>query len=172
MPHLSEEQLRVRGYIQSQAAKLSVPQIIEKVRTDSAALRDAASAAAAIDSTRKPDSEHWSVNEILAHLTDTCARVNGGILGAIRDAKPAGALEDRLQETNVVRSPIEWWELLSSGREALFAQLGDVTGTENLDVTWNHAFFGDLNWREWLLFLRLHDGDHARQIQGIVAALA
>jgi len=32
--------------------------------------------------------------------------------------------------------------------------------------------FGTLNWRETLLFLRLHDLDHARQLEKNAAALA
>ena len=35
-----------------------------------------------------------------------------------------------------------------------------------------HPFFGPLTWREALLFLRLHDLDHAGQLSRIAAALA
>ena len=35
----------------------------------------------------------------------------------------------------------------------------------NLDTKWRHPMFGDLNWREWLLFLRIHAQDHARQLE-------
>jgi hypothetical protein len=34
-----------------------------------------------------------------------------------------------------------------------------------------HPFFGPLNWRETLLFMRLHDLDHAGQLKQIAAAL-
>lgn len=37
----------------------------------------------------------------------------------------------------------------------------------NLDVTVPHAFFGELNCRGWFLFLRVHDGDHTRQLAAL-----
>jgi hypothetical protein len=37
----------------------------------------------------------------------------------------------------------------------------------NLTVTVPHAFFGPLNSRAWFLFLSIHDGDHARQLQAL-----
>ena len=35
-----------------------------------------------------------------------------------------------------------------------------------------HPMFGPLTWRETLLFTRLHDLDHAGQLQKIATALA
>ena len=40
-----------------------------------------------------------------------------------------------------------------------------------LEQTVEHPFFGPLNWRETLLFIRLHDLDHAGQLQKIAGAL-
>ena len=171
MAELSEEQLRVRGYIQAQAAKLPLAAIIEKVRADSAVLAEAAVAAESIDHTKRPDADNWSVNDVLSHLAETCARLNGQILAAWERGETGDPLEDALRATEVVRRPLEWWETIRSERETLFTQLAEATGDEHLDVRWNHPFFGDLNWREWVLFFRLHDGDHGRQVAGIVAAL-
>jgi hypothetical protein len=171
MAELSEEQVRIRGYLQAQAAKLTVAELIEKVRSDSAALRISAEAATKVDCTARPRPDEWSVNDVLAHLAETCTRVNADILAAWREGKAASALRDALQRTSVVRQPGEWWEAIASEREALFAELATARGDEHLEVKWRHPFFGDLNWREWVLFLRLHDGDHARQIEQIVGAL-
>jgi hypothetical protein len=41
-----------------------------------------------------------------------------------------------------------------------------------LDATVEHPFFGPLNWRETLLFMRIHDLDHAGQLEKIAVALA
>ena len=41
-----------------------------------------------------------------------------------------------------------------------------------LEDTVEHPFFGPLNWRETLLFIRLHDLDHAGQLQKVAGALA
>ena len=171
MAEVNEEQQRVRGYLQAQAAKLSVPELMAKVLADSEALKTAAASADGIDYTKRPSGDNWSVNEVLAHVTDSCVRVNAGILAAVHEGTAARPLQDALQATGDVRRPMEWWDTLSAERRSLFKQLEAVTGDEHLDVKWNHPLFGDLNWREWLLFLRLHDGDHARQVEGIVAAL-
>ena len=172
MAELNEEQQRVRAYLQAQAAKLTVPALMAKVTVDSEALKNAAASADRIDYTRRPTEDSWSVNEVLAHVADSCVRVNAGVLAAVREGTPARPLQDALQATGDVRRPMEWWDTLSAERRSLFKQLETVTGDEHLEVKWNHPFFGDLNWREWILFLRLHDGDHARQIEAIVAALS
>ena len=44
--------------------------------------------------------------------------------------------------------------------------------TARLEATVEHPLFGPLNWRETLLFIRLHDLDHAGQLQKIAAAVA
>jgi hypothetical protein len=45
-----------------------------------------------------------------------------------------------------------------------------LPGEPNLDATVRHAFFGPLNAREWYAFLRLHDSDHAAQLNRLAAA--
>ncbi len=172
MAELNEEQLRIRGYLQAQAAKLTVPQLLDKVRTDMAQLKAAAEAGERVDYARRPSEDDWSVNEVMAHITDTCASVNSGILGAWeRGERPAG-LTDALKRSDDVVAPMVRFKQLTDEREALFARLAVASGDEHLDVKWRHGMFGDLNWREWVLFLRIHDMDHARQVEGIVTALA
>lgn len=171
MAQLSEEQQRIRGYLQAQAAKLSIPELMDKVRADSEQLRAAAEAAMAVDPTRRPSAGDWSVNEVLRHLHESSGRVNAGILAAALDGAQPGAVADRIERADDVRPPLEWVRLLREEREAAFARLEGVRGDEHLEIRWDHPFFGDLNWREWLLFLRLHDLDHAGQVRQIVAAI-
>ena len=45
-------------------------------------------------------------------------------------------------------------------------------GDERLEITIRHPTFGDFSWREWLLFMRVHDLDHLRQLQAIAARFA
>jgi hypothetical protein len=59
-------------------------------------------------------------------------------------------------------APEEW-----SGNEVMPAP-----SRRRLDVTIEHPMFGPLNWRQTLLFMRLHDLDHAGQLDKIAAALA
>lgn len=170
MSTMTEEQLRIRGYLQAQAAKLTVAELVEKVRTDQQQVRSAAEALPAERFYDRPAQGEWSANEVMAHVVDSGAAVGAGIRSALGGSTPA-RLDDRIRPDPARRSAAEWWEDLVRDREALFERVGRAAGDECLDVRWSHPFFGDLNWREWLLFLRLHDLDHSRQMQAIAGAL-
>jgi hypothetical protein len=165
-----DERLRIRGYLQAQAAKLTIPELIEKVRVDSEQLR--AAAAAATDPSARPADGEWSVNEVLAHITSSSRAVNGGIVAAYERGDQPAPIRDAIDADAEPRPPLEWFDLLASEREAMFSRVGGAAGDEHLEVVWDHPFFGPLNWREWLLFLRVHDLDHARQVASINEALA
>ena len=65
----------------------------------------------------------------------------------------------------------DWARVLAADREALFARVLAADPGASLGDTIEHRMFGPLNWREALLFMRLHDLDHAGQMQKITAAL-
>ena len=60
---------------------------------------------------------------------------------------------------------------------AALAELWEETGRlvaslpegGNLDSTWEHPFFGQLNFKEWIAFQRLHAMDHVQQMQKVKA---
>jgi hypothetical protein len=54
----------------------------------------------------------------------------------------------------------------------LFERVREADPAARLEATIEHPFFGPLNWRETLLFMCLHDLDHAGQMQTIAAALS
>ena len=70
------------------------------------------------------------------------------------------------------RTAAEWCDLLARVREALFERVLRADPLAHLETPIEHGMFGPLNWRETLLFMRLHDLDHARQLQKIAATLA
>jgi hypothetical protein len=106
----------------------------------------------------------------MAHVLDGAKAVGGGIVKVLDTGAMPGPIFDRIEKTDERRTAGEWWSALVVEREGLFARVKAATGDEHLDVMWEHPFFGPLNWREWLLFLRIHDLDHARQIAAISAA--
>jgi hypothetical protein len=57
-------------------------------------------------------------------------------------------------------------------RERLIASVLQADPQSHLDIVWGHREFGKMNWREWLLFARVHTLDHTRQIQSIAGALS
>ena len=60
---------------------------------------------------------------------------------------------------------------LEASRESLIALVMQADPQAHLDITWGHREFGQMNWREWLLFARVHTLDHTRQMQAIMAAV-
>lgn len=167
---MNDEERRIRGYLQAQGAKLSPAEVIEKVRAAMADLRRAAAAVPAARFEERPAPEEWSGNEVMAHVVDA-GRHFGDQIVAILDGRPRagagrprGAVERHTAE--------EWWAILERDRAALFERVGAADPQASLGETIEHPMFGPLNWRETLLFTRLHDLDHAGQLQKIAAALA
>ena len=169
---MTPEGERIRSYLQAQAHKLTLDQLADKVRNDMDQVREALEAVPAHAFARRPADGEWSANEVAAHLTSTSAAVAGGIRGAIERGERPAAATDRIEPTDEVRSGDDWWRTLLSDREAILERARRASGDEHLDVKWNHPMFGDLDWREWLLFMRIHDLDHANQIKGIAEALS
>ena len=168
---MNDEQTRLRGYLVAQGAKLAPGEIVDKVR---GAMRDLRAAAGAVPAARfdeRPAPEEWSANEVLAHVVDA-GRHFGGAVVRLLDGLPAGGVRDRLEREVPRRGLAEWWATLEQDRTALFERVRGADPQSRLDGTVEHPFFGPLNWRETLLFMRLHDLDHAGQLQKIATALA
>ena len=167
---MTDEQTRLRGYLQAQGAKQTPTEIIAKVE---AAMADLATAARAVPSARfaeRPEPEEWSANEVLAHVVAADTYFGGGVV-AILESRPAPARgEGRGIENAPLRTADAWLEILGRQRRTLFERVRAAEPAARLDVTIEHPFFGPLNWRETLLFTRLHDLDHAGQLGKIAAA--
>jgi hypothetical protein len=61
----------------------------------------------------------------------------------------------------------DYWSTYETRREALLSRALKARGDEHLSVTITHPTFGAFSWREWLLFMRVHDLDHMRQLQSL-----
>jgi hypothetical protein len=168
---MDEEQQRIRSYLQSQAAKLTIAQLVERIGNDIVQVNQALRAVPAARFTEKPGLNEWSANEIAAHLATTSRSVRKGITSVLDDGSHPERVPDAMQGTGVVKDAQEWWDEIRLDREQLFERVKQASGDEHLEITWDHPMFGALNWREWLLFTRLHDLDHARQLQAAAEAL-
>ena len=162
---------RIRDYLQAQGAKLEPAAIVDKVRAAMADLRKAAAKVPPDRFAERPAPEEWSGNEVLAHVV-SAGRFFGGAIVAILDGAAAPSAPRERPPVTETRSAPEWLAALEQDREALFARVARAEPRSRLDATIEHFMFGPLNWREALLFLRLHDLDHAGQLEKIAAALA
>jgi hypothetical protein len=166
MREMTEEERRIRSYLEAQGAKLAPPELLLKVESAMGDLRAALFSVPADRFASRPSGDEWSAAEVMEHVIDSGAHFADGIAHALRRPSPphpAGG---------VPRSADESWSALERDRAALFDLVRKADPAAHLERTIDHGMFGSLNWRETLLFLRLHDLDHARQLQAIAAALA
>ena len=171
MTTMTDEQKRIRGYLEAQGAKLTPPAIVDKVREAMARLRAAALAIPPGRFAEAPAPGEWSANEVMAHVVDAGRHFGEGIVRAL-DGQPPGErrhADDRPAGRS--HTAAEWLAMLDRDREALFARALGADPTARLEPSISHGFFGLLNWRETLLFIRVHDLDHAGQLEKIAAAL-
>jgi len=163
---------RIRSYLQAQGAKLTPAEIVEKVQGAMRELRAATALVPLGRFTQKPSPDDWSANEVMAHVVAAGRYFGGAIMalsaGAPLPARPPG----RGNENAPTRSAEAWLDILERDRAELFARALTADPQGHLGGTVEHPFFGPLNWRETLLFMRLHDLDHAGQLKQIAAALS
>jgi uncharacterized damage-inducible protein DinB len=166
----TEESLRIRSYLTAQGAKLSPEQLIGKVQEAMAKLREAATAVPQARFAEPPAPGEWSANEVMAHVVEAGRHFSDAIV-RILDGRAPGEPRDVAARDTTPRALSQWWAMLERDRGALFERVRSADPTARLDATIAHPFFGPLNWRETLLFIRLHDLDHAGQLAK-VAGLA
>lgn len=167
---MNDEQTRIRGYLVAQAAKLGPGEIVDKVEAAMLQLRSAAGAVPPARFDEAPAPGEWSANEVMAHVVEA-GRHFGGAIVRLLDGQPPGAPRDAAARDTAPRPLDTWWMLLQQDRAGLFERVRAADAGARLDATVEHPFFGPLNWRQTLLFMRLHDLDHAGQLQKIAAAL-
>jgi len=85
---MTDEEKRIRSYLEAQGAKLSPAAIIDKVRAAMADLRVAAEAVPADRFTQRPAAGEWSANEVMAHVVAAGAYF-GGCITSVLDGTPA-----------------------------------------------------------------------------------
>ena len=103
----------------------------------------------------------WCIREIVEHVVAS----ERGVLPII--ARLAGVAAPPEQGPAAGRSLAELREDLASTRAQLLALVRDLPEGVNLEAKHDHLFFGPLNWKEWLAFQRVHDGDHIEQIKAV-----
>lgn len=169
MPPESE---RIRSYLIAQANKLPLPELIAKVRSDCLPLREAGAAVPAPRFTERPAEGEWSAAEVWTHVLEMSEHGARAITGILDSGElPERARDVISGETRAQLLDSEaYWQAYTAVREPLYERLARATGDEHPDVKILHPMFGEFTWREWLLFMRVHDLDHMRQLQAITAA--
>src|SRR5919108_6061290 len=114
---MTDEQKRIRSYLQAQGAKLTPSQIVDKVRAAMGDLHAAAAAVPAARFTEPPAPGEWSANEIMAHVVEA-GRFFGDAIVRVLDGQPPGAPRDAPAHDTTPRPLADWWALLERDRAA------------------------------------------------------
>lgn len=168
------EDERVRSYILAQANKLTIPELVDKVRADTAPLREAAASVPAARFFERPASEDWSAAEVFTHILGMNETGAAAIESILDGGGLPSTISDVMSDTTRegLKSAEDYWNVYETRREALLSRALKARGDEHLSVTITHPAFGAFSWREWLLFMRVHDLDHMRQLQTNAAHFA
>ncbi len=116
--------------------------------------------------TWKPDDQEWSAAEVGDHVA-LATGVMGNITGllakgqAVTDADwdPPPQLRGDSSDVAYVKRRLRE---LESFTDRVF---DEAVKTDRLDVMANNSLLGDMNWREWFYFLRVHAESHVEQMQ-------
>ena len=167
----AEEVARVRSYLASQAMRRTPEQLVEALRE---AQRQFLAALAAIpDASFRavPKEGEWSAADVLAHVRRIAAFDERSITGLLERGEQPADVDDVLEQAPTQATREQLLADIEALRDRLIAVVLRADPQAHLDVLWSHNEFGAMNWREWLLFARVHTLDHARQLQSIAAEL-
>jgi DinB superfamily len=167
----TDETDRIRGYLIAQANKLTPAELVAKLRADTAPLQAIGAAVPIRHFAQRPGPDDWSAAEVYTHILDMNERGARAIEGILDEGVLPSPITDTIsgQVRAALSNAEDYWQTYLVRREALLERVSLATGDEHLDTKIVHNQFGALNWREWLLFMRVHDLDHMRQLQAITA---
>ena len=126
----------------------------------------------------KPGPEDWSILELMNHVV-TVKRMMTTLGQTLAQGTLPPGLEDPVwrEESRQDGVTLASFSNLAEARaeadkahEALLAFVATFTPETNTSVEFPHFFFGSMNCREWAVFQRIHDADHAPGIGKIKAS--
>lgn len=157
---------RIRGYLQQQAAEKTIAELFERVKEGMGELIESARSIPPAIIASNPPGDDWSPMDCLRHAVQSNLQVAEDVLHvALTGDRPGGPEPDLAADREALIAAQE------ASLESLWAHISEADPQSNLHVTWPHPFFGELNWREWLIFLRIHAKDHSRQLNTMREAL-
>ena len=112
----------------------------------------------------RPDADEWSISQVLSHLVASSATVSEIVDSLSRGVAPTpGRIDPPKEEASLDINELRERLTLDSLRwSALVERLPPAPSTT---LTAPHPSFGELHARAWLLFQRIHDMDHAGQVE-------
>ena len=154
-------QQQALAYIQHQAAKSAsdLAALMERTGADCAGCLDGVSDAQAGFS----HGDEWSMKEVVGHMLLAGKAVNREIANLVEGGRVSQA-----GRTGVTAGGDRPVEELRGALAELWVETGRLVSRlpedGSLERTWDHPWFGPLNFKEWIVFQRLHAMDHIQQM--------
>ncbi len=168
----AEEVARIRSYLASQAMRRTPEQLVEALREAHQQLLTVTAAVSDADFRTVPRAGEWSTADVLTHVRSIATIEERSICGVLERGEQPANIEDQLEHTPTNATREQLLADIAAHRERLIAVVLQADPQARLGIVWGHNEFGTMNWREWLLFARVHTLDHTRQIQTISVVLA
>ena len=149
----------ILSYVRRKAAEWTPEQMAQRVEAAVAELEAAARAVPADLLEVRQEGQEWSPLECIRHV----AEVNHGTATRVRGVVSEGVVPDEIPAVPQSRE-----DVLATHAGVIAGAISAVregNADPDAEIVWLHPFLGDLNWREWLLTLRVHSLDHARQLE-------
>ena len=151
----------ILSYIRRKAAEWTPEEMAQRVEAAVTQLEAAARAVPDDLLEVRQEGQEWSPLECIRHV----AEVNHGTATRVRGVVSEGAVPDEIPPVPQSRE-----DVLATHAEVIAGAIRAVregNADPDADVVWLHPFLGDLNWKEWLLTLRVHSLDHANQLEAL-----
>ncbi len=168
----AEEIARVRGYLASQAMKRAPAQLIDALREAHQQFLAAAAAVPDAQFRVAPRAGEWSAADVMGHMLIIAAIDETAIPGVIERGEQPPDIVDLISPAPADMTREQMLTELERLRQRLISSVLKADPNAHLDILWGHNEFGLINWREWLLFARVHTLNHTRQMQSIALTLS
>ena len=166
-----QEVARVRSYLASQSMKRTPAQAVEALREAHRQFLEATAAVPDAAFHTRPRAGEWAAADVLGHVCTVATLEERAMRAVIERGEKPAAISDTLEFAPRTATREGMLATLETMREQMITIVLQADPEAHLDITWGHREFGLMNWREWLLFARVHTLDHARQMQAIAAAV-
>ena len=150
----------VISYLAHQGRK-DVSAIVKVVERERRRLLDVLAEVSPAQAEFAPRAGEWCIRDVAEHVV----AAERGVVEII--ARLAGVAAPPAVPPAAGRSLAELRQHLAAVRAQLLGLVEGLAEDAGLDAKHDHFFFGPLNWKEWLAFQRVHDGDHIGQIEAI-----
>ena len=155
---------RVRLYLRNQGEKYPFRELWVRVVKARLQLLDTLDGLNDEQAAFKIDENEWSILEVLKHVLTSSGNVVGLVEAlANRQSRPSDDIEPPSETTDLTIR--EMRDLLLKDSVAWGALTDRLPEPPSFDIEARHPFFGRLHSRAWYLFQRVHDLDHAQQIE-------